>query len=149
MTGVGEGISQTPGTAARFFTALHNAKVNVLGVAQNGERVICVLVESKNTSEGLRMLHTTFKLPSRSVSVALVASEPLSEVASFIDAIHTPTTPLKDFKRVNVTGVLGAEGMVLSNDVTSSVLQKAAASAAPVDLTKFTQHLSNSLSQLK
>jgi len=36
LTGVGDKISQTPGVAASFFTAMHRANVNVMGVAQNG-----------------------------------------------------------------------------------------------------------------
>jgi len=145
---VGERISQTPGTAARFFTALHDAKVNVLGVAQNGERVICVLVESKNTAVGLRKLHATFKLPSRSVFVGVITTRPLVQASGVLDALRAlKTSPAGNKNQLEVPCVLGSDGMILSKSVTSEALGNAP--LTPANLTKFAQHLANSFSRHK
>jgi len=147
LTGVGERITQTPGTAARFFTALHKAKVNVLGVAQNGERVICVLVESKNSTNGLRTLHSTFKLSSRSVSVGIITGRQFADSGAVVEAVRSLSSS-KAGGKVAVCALLSREGMLLSgDDITGAQLSSQPTAVSPRDLAKFSRHVADSLAQ--
>lgn len=60
---VGEGMAGTPGIAARVFTALARAGLNVIAVAQgSSERNISFVVRSDQAGEAARRVHEAFQL---------------------------------------------------------------------------------------
>jgi aspartokinase/homoserine dehydrogenase 1 len=60
---VGEGMAGTPGIAARVFTALARAGLNVIAVAQgSSERNISFVVRSDQAGEAARRVHDAFQL---------------------------------------------------------------------------------------
>jgi aspartokinase/homoserine dehydrogenase 1 len=60
---VGEGMAGTPGIAARVFTALARAGLNVIAVAQgSSERNISFVVRSDQAAEAARRVHDAFQL---------------------------------------------------------------------------------------
>lgn len=118
LTGVGDRISQTPGVAACFFSALERAKVNVLGVAQNGERVMCVVVESQNAPAGLRALHAMFKVPQRSVALALIGAGRIGtglirQLCPGLTSCHSSTG-----LNINLRCVASTQRMLLHDSIT-------------------------------
>ncbi len=70
---VGDGMSGTPGIAARFFTALARAGVNVRSIAQGAsERNISVVINSADATRALRAAHSGFYLSRHTVSIGLI-----------------------------------------------------------------------------
>jgi aspartokinase/homoserine dehydrogenase 1 len=60
---VGEGMAGTPGIAARLFTALADAGVNVVAVAQgSSERNISLAVLARDSAAAQRAIHAAFQL---------------------------------------------------------------------------------------
>jgi aspartokinase/homoserine dehydrogenase 1 len=72
---VGDGMSGTPGVAARLFGALARASVNVRAISQGAsERNISVVVASADGARGLRAIHAGFYLSLQTLSVGLVGA---------------------------------------------------------------------------
>ncbi len=63
---VGTGMKSSPGVAAKAFSVLGNANINILAISTSPIR-ISVLVESSQVAEAVRSLHSAFNLDSDSV----------------------------------------------------------------------------------
>ncbi|HSD27084.1 MAG TPA: aspartate kinase [Vicinamibacteria bacterium] len=60
---VGRGMAGTPGVAARVFSALASARVNVIAIAQGSSELnISFVVEEAQTAEAARRVHAAFQL---------------------------------------------------------------------------------------
>lgn len=60
---VGDGMAGTPGIAARVFSALATARINVVAIAQgSSERNISFAVDANDAAEAARVVHAAFKL---------------------------------------------------------------------------------------
>jgi aspartokinase/homoserine dehydrogenase 1 len=60
---VGDGMAGAPGIAARVFSALAAAKINVVAIAQgSSERNISFAVQASDAAEAARCVHAAFKL---------------------------------------------------------------------------------------
>ena len=60
---VGDGMAGTPGIAARVFTALASARINVVAIAQgSSERNISFAVDGAQAAEAARCVHSAFQL---------------------------------------------------------------------------------------
>ena len=60
---VGDGMAGTPGIAARVFSALAAAKINVVAIAQgSSERNISFAVNGDDAAEAARCVHAAFQL---------------------------------------------------------------------------------------
>jgi aspartokinase/homoserine dehydrogenase 1 len=60
---VGDGMAGTPGIAARVFSALAAAKINVVAIAQgSSERNISFAVNGANAADAARCVHAAFQL---------------------------------------------------------------------------------------
>jgi aspartokinase/homoserine dehydrogenase 1 len=63
IAAVGDGMSSTAGVSGRFFSALGNAKINVLAIAQGcSERNISAVVWARDSTRALRAVHAAFCL---------------------------------------------------------------------------------------
>eukprot|EP00127_Corallochytrium_limacisporum_P000163 Clim_evm24s6 gene=Clim_evmTU24s6 len=71
VTAVGDDINKTAGVAARFFEALRMANINSLGIAQNGERIISVLMKKSDAQGAVSAIHTAFKVPRNIVRLGI------------------------------------------------------------------------------
>ena len=60
---VGDGMAGAPGIAARVFSALASARINVVAIAQgSSERNISFAVQASDAAEAARAVHAAFKL---------------------------------------------------------------------------------------
>jgi aspartokinase/homoserine dehydrogenase 1 len=70
---VGDGMAGTPGVAARLFTALARARINVRAIAQGAsERNISVAISAADATRALRAVHAGFYLSAQTLSVGLI-----------------------------------------------------------------------------
>ncbi|MEW5742544.1 MAG: bifunctional aspartate kinase/homoserine dehydrogenase I [Myxococcota bacterium] len=70
---VGDGMAGTPGVAARLFSALARAGVNVKVIAQgSSERNISVAIDAGNARKALRAVHSAFYLSAQTLSVGVI-----------------------------------------------------------------------------
>lgn len=73
LAAVGDGMSGTPGIAARLFGALVRAGVNVKAIAQgSSERNISVVIDGADATRALRAAHSGFYLSRQTLSIGLI-----------------------------------------------------------------------------
>jgi aspartokinase/homoserine dehydrogenase 1 len=73
LAAVGDGMSGTPGIAARFFGALSRAGINIRSIAQgSSERNISIVIDSADAARALRAAHAGFYLSRQTISVGLI-----------------------------------------------------------------------------
>lgn len=72
---VGDGMAGSPGIAARFFTNLGRAGVNVRAIAQgSSERNISAVIDSEDATKALRAVHSGFYLSAKTISVGIIGA---------------------------------------------------------------------------
>ncbi|MFQ5523441.1 MAG: bifunctional aspartate kinase/homoserine dehydrogenase I [Acidimicrobiia bacterium] len=92
---VGDGMSGTPGIAARFFTSLARAGVNVRSIAQGAsERNISIVIDSADAARALRAAHSGFYLSRHTLSIGLIG--PGHVGATLLDQMATQIGRLVD-----------------------------------------------------
>jgi aspartokinase/homoserine dehydrogenase 1 len=70
---VGDGMAGTPGVAARLFSALARAGINVRAIAQGAsERNISVAIAASDATRALRAVHAGFYLSAQTLSIGLI-----------------------------------------------------------------------------
>ncbi len=70
---VGDGMAGLPGVAAKFFSTLGSAGINIKAIAQgSSERNISAVVERKDATRALRAAHSGFYLSTSTLSVGLI-----------------------------------------------------------------------------
>jgi aspartokinase/homoserine dehydrogenase 1 len=75
LTAVGEGMAGTPGVAARLFSSIAKAGVNVRAIAQgSSERSISVAVAETDAARALRAAHAAFWLSPTTLSVGVIGA---------------------------------------------------------------------------
>ena len=73
LAAVGDGMAGNPGIAAKFFSALGKARVNIRAIAQgSSERNISVVVDAADTTRALRAAHSGLYLSDQTLSVGIV-----------------------------------------------------------------------------
>lgn len=73
LAAVGDGMSGTPGIAARLFGSLTRAGVNVRAIAQgSSERNISVVIDQGDASRALRAAHAGFYLSRQTLSIGVI-----------------------------------------------------------------------------
>ena len=73
LAAVGDGMAGTPGIAAKFFSALGKARVNIRAIAQgSSERNISVVVDAADTTRALRAAHSGLYLSNQTLSVGII-----------------------------------------------------------------------------
>ncbi|HUG31459.1 MAG TPA: bifunctional aspartate kinase/homoserine dehydrogenase I [Acidimicrobiia bacterium] len=73
LAAVGDGMSGTPGIAARLFGSLVRAGVNVKAIAQgSSERNISVVIDGADATRALRAAHSGFYLSRQTLSIGLI-----------------------------------------------------------------------------
>ena len=78
IAAVGDGMAHTTGVSARFFSAMGDAKINVLAVAQgSSERNISAVVLSQDSTRALRAVHAAFRLSHTTIRVGIIGMNDL------------------------------------------------------------------------
>lgn len=121
VSAVGDGMSGTPGVAAKFFEMLYKANINILAIAQGAsERNISVVIEDQQTQRALRALHGGFYLSSKTLSIGLIG--PGGVGAELLDQIKKNKARLKNEMNVDlkVRGIMNSTTMLLDNPLSES-----------------------------
>lgn len=80
IAAVGDSMSSTMGCSGRFFSALGDAKVNVLAIAQGcSERNISAVVSSEDSVRALRAVHAAFRLSHTTLRIGIVGMNEIGE----------------------------------------------------------------------
>lgn len=73
IAAVGDGMHLTSGVSGRFFTALGDAKINILALSQGAnERNISAVVLEEESTRALRAVHAVFRLSHTNVRVGII-----------------------------------------------------------------------------
>ena len=78
IAAVGDAMAHTTGVSGRFFSAMGDAKINVLAVAQgSSERNISAVVLAQDSTRALRAVHAAFRLSHTTIRVGIVGMNDL------------------------------------------------------------------------
>jgi aspartokinase/homoserine dehydrogenase 1 len=112
---VGEGMAGRPGIAARFFSSLGKAGINLRAIAQgSSERNISVVVNGSDTQRALRAAHAGFYLSEQTLSIGLVGAGNVG--GTLLAQLHQQARRLKhEFDLdLRVRGIATSNKMLLS-----------------------------------
>ncbi len=119
---VGDGKSQQRGVAAKFFSSLAQARVNVVAIAQDSsERSISVVLENRKCTDALKVSHQNFFSHKPTIDVFLVGcgvvgSELIAQIARQQASLQAQNIDLKIYGLANSKGmVFNPEGFDLGN----------------------------------
>ena len=113
---VGDGMAGNPGAAAKVFSALSKAAVNVRAIAQGGsERNISVVIEEGDATKALRAVHASFYLSPNTISVGVIG--PGLVGTALLEQIGSQTERLRRERNLDlrVRGIISSRKMVLSD----------------------------------
>ena len=141
---VGDKMAGTPGLAAKLFTALGKAGVNVRAIAQgSSERNISVVIDQKDTTKALRAAHSGFYLSNQTLSVGIIG--PGNVGGTLLDQLAKQAERLKSERKIDirVRAITGASKMVLDEAMVDlkdwrSLLEEGAVDA---DMDRFVDHV--------
>lgn len=111
---VGDGMAGTHGVAAKVFSALANAAVNVRAIAQGAsERNISVAIDARAAAKALRAVHAGFYLSPHTVSIGVIGPGTVGKV--LLDQMAGQVERLKrDFNLdLRVRGIMSSARMLL------------------------------------
>lgn len=119
---VGDGMHHQQGVAAKFFSSLAQARVNVIAIAQDSsERSISVVVEKRKCTDAMKVSHQNFFTHKPTIDVFLVGcgvvgSELIAQVARQQPKLKEQNISLKVYGIANSKGmVFNKEGIDLEN----------------------------------
>jgi aspartokinase/homoserine dehydrogenase 1 len=113
---VGDGMTGEPGVAARFFSTLGSAGINVRAIAQgSSERNISAVISNEDSTRALRAIHSGFYLSSRTVALGLIG--PGNVGGTLLDQLGSQAAQLKsEFGlEFRVRGIMGSTQMYLAD----------------------------------
>ncbi|MDH3191057.1 MAG: ACT domain-containing protein, partial [Acidimicrobiia bacterium] len=117
LAAVGEGMSGTPGIAAKFFGALARAGVNIRAIAQGAsERNISVVIDADQSTRALRAAHSGFYLSRQTLSIGLIGPGHIGSV--LLDQMHEQLERLRSQYGVDlrVRAIANSSKMVIDED---------------------------------
>ena len=144
LAAVGDGMSGTPGIAARLFGALARVGVNVRAIAQgSSERNISVVIDGADASRALRAAHSGFYLSDQTLAIGLIG--PGHVGAALLDQMAKRSGWLRDSQGVELRlrAIARSREMVLDSHIDLESWREALSSdeAMPTDFTAFTNHV--------
>ncbi len=113
---VGDGMAGVHGVAAKVFSALADATVNIRAIAQGAsERNISVVIDDRSTAKALRAVHSGFYLSPHTISLGVIGPGTVGSV--FLDQLAGQVERLKrDFKLdLRLRGLMTSSRMVLAD----------------------------------
>ncbi|HEX8941943.1 MAG TPA: bifunctional aspartate kinase/homoserine dehydrogenase I [Gemmatimonadaceae bacterium] len=141
---VGDGMAGSPGIAAKFFSALGKARVNIRAIAQgSSERNISVVIDGTDMQRALRAAHSGLYLSSQTLSIGLVGAGSVG--GEFLRQLNSQLARLKqDFDvDLRVRAVATSKRMLLADraidlDRWSQTLES---NGEPLDLDRLAAHV--------
>ena len=113
---VGDGMHHQRGVAAKFFSSLAQARVNVVAIAQDSsERSISVVIEQRKCTDAMKVSHQNFFSHKPTIDVFLVGcgvvgSELIAQISRQQESLNKQNIVLK------VYGIANSKGMVFEKD---------------------------------
>jgi len=113
---VGDGMHHQQGVAAKFFSSLAQARVNVVAIAQDSsERSISVVIEKRKCTDAMKVSHQNFFSHKPTIDVFLVGcgvvgSELIAQIARQQPKLKEQNIALK------VYGIANSKGMVFDTN---------------------------------
>ena len=132
---VGDGMHHQHGVAAKFFSSLSQARVNVVAIAQDSsERSISVVIEKRKCTDALKVSHQNFFSKKPTIDVFLVGcgvvgSELIDQIARQQQSLQAQNVVVK------VYGLANSKGMVFNEDGIDLSNWKASLTQTPVAVT--------------
>jgi aspartokinase/homoserine dehydrogenase 1 len=117
LAAVGEGMSGTPGVAAKFFGALARAGVNIRAIAQgSSERNISVVISSDQATRALRAAHSGFYLSRQTLSIGVVGPGHIG--SALLDQMERQLDRLRDEYGVDlrVRAIANSSSMIVDEN---------------------------------
>ncbi len=141
---VGDGMAGAPGIAAKLFSALGGAGVNVRAIAQGAsERNISVVVDAASTTRALRAAHAGFYLSPHTLSIGVIGTGNVGGV--LLDQLASQSARLSEQFNLNfrVRGITASKRMTLVDGGVELTDWRGALDrdAAPADLEAFLDHI--------
>lgn len=141
---VGDGMAGTPGAAAKVFSALAKAAVNVRAIAQGAsERNISVVIEQRDATKALRAVHAGFYLSPNTISVGLIGPGLVGR--ALLEQLATQTARLRRERNLDlrVRGIMTSRKMLLSDAgiALDGEWRAALDAGADADVAAFTAHI--------
>ncbi|WP_298622601.1 bifunctional aspartate kinase/homoserine dehydrogenase I [uncultured Legionella sp.] len=115
VSAIGDGMTGTPGVAAKFFEMLAKVNINILAIAQgSSDRNISVVINEDQTQKALRVLHGGFYLSSKTLSIGLIG--PGGVGAELLSQIRKNRLRLKRELNVDlkVRGLMNSKKMLMA-----------------------------------
>ncbi|WP_206483577.1 bifunctional aspartate kinase/homoserine dehydrogenase I [Thalassotalea sp. G2M2-11] len=119
---VGDGMHHQQGVAAKFFSSLAQARVNVIAIAQDSsERSISVVIEKRKCTDALKVSHQNFFSHKPTIDVfmvgcGVVGSELIAQIARQQPKLRAQNISLRVYGIANSKGmVFDKEGIDLDN----------------------------------
>ncbi|QJR80071.1 bifunctional aspartate kinase/homoserine dehydrogenase I [Alteromonas pelagimontana] len=130
VTLVGDGMRHTQGLAARFFSALGQARVNNVAIAQgSSERSISTVIEASGAKKAVRVIHQNFFSNRHTIDVFLVGcgnvgTELLAQIARQQPSLLKRNIQLRVYGIANSRKLLlDGNGIDVANDWKASLAQ--------------------------
>ncbi len=143
LAAVGDAMAQSPGVAARFFSALGDVGVNVRAVAQgSSERNITAVIARKDSTRALRAVHSRFTLSDTTLSIGVVGAGLIGKV--LLEQIAAQRDELRRRHRLDlrVRAACDSKRMVLAaDDADPASLAASLADGPPLDLEALAAHV--------
>ncbi len=141
---VGDGMAGTPGIAAKVFSSLGTAGVNVRAIAQGAsERNISVVVEGRNATRALRAVHAGLYLSPHTLSIGVIGPGAVGRV--LLEQLASQSERLRQqFKLdLRVRGLLSSKRMLLGEPGINLAEwpEQFASQGVPADLARFLEHV--------
>mmetsp|Transcript_17245 Transcript_17245/g.32646 ORF Transcript_17245/g.32646 Transcript_17245/m.32646 type:complete len:991 (-) Transcript_17245:1445-4417(-) len=143
IAAVGDGMHLTTGVAGRFFSALGDAKINILAISQgSSERNISAVVLESESTRALRAIHAAFRLSHTNVRVGIVGMSEVGE--SLLKLLDTQRQKLKSAFEIDLQVCA-----VLKNSKTSDIVvlenQLGGVNADSITVVEYSHHMGDSL----
>jgi aspartokinase/homoserine dehydrogenase 1 len=141
---VGDGMAGSHGVAAKVFSTLGDAAVNVRAIAQGAsERNISVVIEARHSTRALRAVHAGFYLSPHTVSIGLIG--PGFVGGALLGQMATQIERLRDTIKLDlrVRGIVRSGEMLLAEGEIDPAAWREARGArrVPTDLAAFARHV--------
>ena len=141
---VGDGMAGRPGIAAKFFSALSKAGVNIRAIAQgSSERNISVVVDGGDTQRALRAAHAAFYLSRQTLSIGVLGAGNVG--ATLLDQLARQAARLKtDFDiDLRVRAIATSRVMHLADQQVDLTAwrDKLREHGEPLDVARFAKHV--------
>jgi aspartokinase/homoserine dehydrogenase 1 len=140
---VGDGMAGTKGVAARLFSSLSRAGINVRVIAQgSSERNISVAIDAADARRALRAVHAGFYLSARTVSVGVIGPGNVGRALIAQIAASRERLLQRDHLDLRVRAIAGSRTMALQETpLTLDDVPGLLARGVATDLEAFAQHV--------